>query len=42
MRKNKVQFQARHSLFEFFQIYGTETQCTQTLFKWRGLQGMFV
>jgi len=35
MSKNKVQFQAGYSLFEFFQTYGAESQCSQTLYKWR-------
>jgi len=35
MAKNKVQFQAGYSLFEFIQDYGTEEQCHQALYKWR-------
>ena len=39
MFKNKVQFQTGYSLIEFFQDYGTESQCTQALFKWRWPMG---
>ncbi len=35
MEKNKVQFQAGYSLFEFVQDYGTEEQCHHALYKWR-------
>jgi len=35
MAKNKVQFQAGYSLFEFIKDYGTEEQCHQALYKWR-------
>ncbi len=35
MAKNKVQFQAGYSFFEFIQDYGTEEQCHQALYKWR-------
>lgn len=39
MIKNKVQFQVGYSLFELFQNYGTEEQCSQALFKWRWPEG---
>ena len=35
MAKNRVQFQKGLSLHTFFDMYGTETQCAETLFKWR-------
>lgn len=34
MAKNKVQFQAGYSLFEFIKDYGTEEQCHQALYQW--------
>jgi len=39
MSKNKIQFQAGYSLFEFFQNYGTEAQCEEALLKWRWPSG---
>lgn len=39
MSKNKIQFQAGYSLFEFFQDYGTEVQCIEALYKWRWPSG---
>ena len=39
MAKNQVQFQKGLSLPEFFAAYGSETQCAETLFKWRWPQG---
>ena len=35
MCKNKVQFQVGYSLIKLFHDYGTESKCTQALFKWR-------
>lgn len=42
MAKNKVQFQAGYSLFEFIKEYGTEGQCHQALYKWRWPTGFVV
>ena len=39
MAKNRVQFQKGLSLSEFFNAYGTEAQCAETLFKWRWPRG---
>lgn len=39
MGKNKVQFQAGYSLVELFKHYGTESQCTEALSKWRWPSG---
>ena len=39
MSKNKVQFQKGYSLADFLKDYGTETQCSQALFKWRWPDG---
>jgi transposase-like protein len=35
MSINQVQFQEGYSLFEFFDSYGTDEQCRETLFKWK-------
>jgi transcription elongation factor Elf1 len=35
MPKNRGQFQKGLSLSEFFAAYGSETQCAETLFRWR-------
>lgn len=39
MAKNHIQFQKGLSLPQFFDLYGTEAQCAETLFKWRWPQG---
>jgi hypothetical protein len=35
MPKNRVQFQKGLSLREFFDAYGREVRCAETLFAWR-------
>lgn len=39
MPKNRVQFQKGLSLPEFFDAYGSEAQCAETLFAWRWPHG---
>jgi len=39
MSKNMIQFQSGYSLFEWFNEYGTEEQCTQALFQWKWPDG---
>jgi len=39
MSKNAIQFQSGFSLFEWFNDYGTEEQCTQALFQWKWPDG---
>ncbi len=39
MGKNVIQFQSGYSLFEWFNDYGTEEQCTLALFQWKWPNG---
>lgn len=39
MSMNKVQFQAGLSMFEFFDLYGTQEQCEAVVRQWRWPQG---
>jgi transposase-like protein len=39
MKKNQVQFQKGYSLLDLSKNYGTESQCTEALFKWRWPEG---
>ncbi len=39
MGKNVIQFQSVYSLFEWFNDYGTEEQCTLALFQWKWPKG---
>ena len=39
MGRNKIQFQKGMSLMAFLEMYGSEEQCRQALFKWRWPEG---
>ena len=39
MSMNKVQFQAGLSMFEFFDLYGTQEKCEAVVRQWRWPQG---